>query len=78
MGMRRRRAQLKRTHEQAAEGIEVSLASYQRWERGAQRPHLRTQARIAKYFRVPLRTVDEWFDDEDDCPTCGPTDGRAE
>ncbi|MBC8093862.1 MAG: helix-turn-helix transcriptional regulator [Pseudonocardia sp.] len=76
-GMRRRRHQLKETQEEAAAAIGVALSSVQRWELGRQRPHLRTQKRIATHFRVPLRTVDQWFCGDHDCPSCRPTRRRG-
>lgn len=71
LAMRRRRQQLKQTQEEVAAAIGVSLSTYQRWERGEQTPHLRTQKRIANHFHVKIHQVDEWFYDEPECPTCG-------
>jgi DNA-binding XRE family transcriptional regulator len=59
--LRERRYQLKRTQEEAAAGIGVSLSTYQRWERGEQTPHLRAQRRLADYLGVDFAAVDRWF-----------------
>jgi transcriptional regulator with XRE-family HTH domain len=59
--MRARRIQLKQTQEEVAAAINVSLSSYQRWERAAQIPHLRSQRRIADHLDVPYAVLNRWF-----------------
>lgn len=68
--MRLHRRRLKLTGEEVAERLDVAISTYQRWENGRQRPHLRTQRKIAEFFQVPPHVLEEWFYDEDECPTC--------
>jgi DNA-binding XRE family transcriptional regulator len=60
--MAARRRQLRQTQEETAIALEVSLSTYQRWERGEQAPRMSAQRRLAEYFAIPYEVLNRWFD----------------